>query len=834
MNKMKKILAVLCIAIAVVMCLPGLKFLTQAMPVDYQDFVEVDYGGNVTLTPDLTRLPADFKVGEIIWEKYGESEKKGKSYTLTNVTKPTWAMAYIHNEDNTVTKVYDFTIKVKNDLKASSVGGEKQYVAYGKQATLEVKASCKRGSLTYEWGKGERENDGSGSISYSNLPTSGNKLTTEAITGEALYLCTVKDEYGNGESIYFTVKVDNKLSVKAVGDTAVSAPSGEKITLKVKASCKTGKLTYQWEDGKFKKIGTDTSITVKAPKENYWSGGESYSCTVTDQYGNTESVSFYVRSYRTAVSKKLDKKKAYIICGDDEVENIKKKLAEKYPDYTKNIGIVNLLMSASDSGYLASVKDIIKKNPDVTVMVYLPGTQIDAFASTGLFMDLGAQGLADAYSQSYPYTRKAGTYKGKLVAMAPYAAPGTFMYDPDIAKKVLGTSDPDKIQKMIGTADGYLSVAAKLKKAGYYMTSGAANIQHLKYFPDSYTGILYEMAGKTTQDKDYYTAYYMLSAADKKIAKKIAAGTGDNGYDTGSWIWSTEWMEDMNSGKVFGWFSCPWAVQGSIIFDKPMAVCQGPISYCWGGNYLMVKSGKKDMDAVQFLKAICCDPETMAVAASSSNYFPNNTAAVKDMIKKGKKFADTKNKVIAIKGSQNLYEAFDKMARSIGGGSYKISKQKVGLNSNGIVKGSDGKYYYVKKGLIQSAKTGFFKVGKKTYYIKKGVMQNKKTGFVKYGRKEYYVKKGVCSTKNEFVKVGKKTYYLNKGAKNTKTGFVEVGKATYYVKKGLKTTKTAFIKKGSKERYVKNGVWKKSYTGNVTYRKHVYYVKKGVKVKKVR
>ena len=330
------------------------------------------------------------------------------------------------------------------------------------------------------------------------------------------------------------------------------------------------------------------------------------------------------------------------------------------------------------------------------------------------------------------------------------------------------------------------------------------------------------MIGDTSYSYEDNRTVFMLSEADKKTVEKIAKATRRNGYDTGSSMWSSAWVADMTSGKVFGWFSGTWG-QYSITFDKPMAACQGPFAYNWGGTYYAIKSGRQDEAAVQFLKALCCDPSVMG----SLGDLPNNTVAAQKVVSKGKNPA-------AMKNNQNIYKVFDKMARSINGGSYKISKPKVSLTSNGIVKGSDGKYYYVKKGLIQSGRSGFIKVGKKTYYIKKGVVQNKKTGFVKNGKKYYYVKKGVCSTKNEFVKVGKKTYYLNKGAKNTKTGFVKVGKATYYVKKGLKTTQTAFIKNGRQEYYVKNGVWKKSYTGNVTYRNHVYYVKKGVKVKKVR
>lgn len=838
MNKMKKILAVLCIAVAVVMCLPNLKFLSRADGFgDYFDSVKVEYGGSVTLIPDLSRLPSDFEVGEITWRVFGyDSVTNGNICTLKNVTKTDgYVGASIQNKDNTKTLEYVFTVTTGSGPTVSKVGDRGRKVTYGKSASLEVKAGNGQGKLTYKWFKQE-----AGSNKFTALSSTGNKITTDKITKNAYYYCRVVDEVGSVSTEYFTINVDNKLSAKAVGDNSIIASPNEKLTLKVKASCKTGKLTYRWTTSKntdgvisTKEVGTGASITCKAPKSiSGQSTSASYTCTVTDECGNEVSVTFNVYVIGKQF-KKLDSNKIYIIGWNDSL-NMKKLVEKKYPEYEKKVEYINLGMTGIELGYYATVKAMLEKNPNVTIMVAMDAAVTDKFLSAGVFTDMDKLGLTEAYSQSYPYTRKAGTYKGKLTAVAPYVSPGTFMYDPDIAKKVLGTSDPDKVQKMISTADGYLKVAAKMKKAGYYMTSGASGCYEagtVKY------GMLHQMAGdQYLYDADWdYDKSYMLSAADKKIAKKIAAGTDDNGYDTGRGMWTTEWVNDMNSGKVFGWFSCSWAVQGSIIFDKPMAVCQGPISYCWGGTYFAVKSGKKDETAAQFLKLVCCDPDVMSTFDAFDTFcFPNNTVAMKKLIKKGKNPKDFNGKQVAMKGKQNLYEALDKMARSINGGSYKISKPKVSLTSNGIVKGSDGKYYYVKKGLIQSAKTGFFKVGKKTYYIKKGVMQNKKTGFVKNGKKYYYVRKGVCSTKNEFVKVGKKTYYLNKGAKNTKTGFVKVGKATYYVKKGLKTDKTAFIKNGKKECYVKKGVWKKSYTGNVTYKGHEYYVKKGVKVKKTR
>lgn len=732
MKKMKELLALMCIAIAALIWLPGLKFPVEAGSVDYEETVLVESGEDVTLSINLSKLnlPAGFEVGSCNWLTDGGAvSADGLSYTLRNVTKSQYVFVNISNKNSTDGRFCEFYIFVNS----------------------------------------------------------------------------------------------SNITAKAVGNNTVIANSGEKVTLKVSASSNQGKLTYTWYKGQsyggdVGQLGHKASYTCTAPvNKTKKLKTEDYHCVISDETGNSSTVSFTVYVNSTAKESKLKTNKVYILTWDSQVEQAIKAVNKEYPSYTKNIEVIKYEVGGGSAEYYALVQQKLANNPEATFIVLMDSAKLDVLLSTGVFTDLDKLGLTDAYSQSYPYTRKAGTYKGKLVAMTPEATPGAFMFDPDIAQKVLGTSDPEKVQKMIGTADGYLSVAAKMKEAGYYMTSGAS-----KYTMSGCEGILNNMIGDTSYSYEDNSKVFMLSEADKKTVEKIAKATRRNGYDTGSSMWSSAWVADMTSGKVFGWFSGTWG-QYSITFDKLMAACQGPFAYNWGGTYYAIKSGRQDEAAVQFLKALCCDPSVM----SSLGDLPNNTVAAQKVISKGKNPA-------AMKNNQNIYKVFDKMARSINGGSYKISKPKVSLTSNGIVKGSDGKYYYVKKGLIQSGRSGFIKVGKKTYYIKKGVVQNKKTGFVKNGKKYYYVKKGVCSTKNEFVKVGKKTYYLNKGAKNTKTGFVKVGKATYYVKKGLKTTQTAFIKNGRQEYYVKNGVWKKSYTGNVAYRNHVYYVKKGVKVKKVR
>lgn len=741
MRENKKILVVLCIVIAAILMIPDLKIQASASILNYEEWISVEYGEDINLTPDISNLnlPDGFEIGWYDWVVNEKHCSNADNYILKNVTESTVVKLYVADKDHKQTYSYTYNVFV---------------------------------------------NDG--------------------------------------------------INVKAIGDTTVIADSGEKVTFKVSASCKNGSLTYKWmtynqgfntvcESGP----GATSSYTfyVSADILNSQTRTKKYICIVSDEFGHSNVVQFdlYVNSEDQA--KVLNTNKFYILTSDDSVDDWVDVVAKKYPEYTKNVEVINLGLAGASDDYYAMAQTKLKNNPDATIIVVMDVSMIDRFASTGVFAELNKLGLSDCYSQSYPYTRKAGTYKGKLIAMTPEAVPGTFMYDPDIAKKVLGTSEPEKIQNMLGTADGYLAVAAKMKKAGYYMTSGAVTSSS-----GGAVGLLRNMTCEPIYSTSDDAKTYMLSETDKKIAKRIADETGAKGYDTGSLMWGESWRNDMASGKVFGWFSCTWAVSYSITFDKQMSVCQGPIHYSWGGSYLTVKSGRQDAAAVKFLKALCTDTDVMV----SMRNFPNNTVAAQKLIKKGVNPEGEKGKPVSMKNNQNLYMMYDRMARSIDGGSYKLPKTIVAVDSNGIVKGTDGIYYYVLAGKIQTGKSGFYKVGQKVYYISKGVWQNKKTGFVKAGKKTYYVKRGVRSAKNEFVNVGKKTYYLNKGVKNTKTGFVKIGNITYYVRNGLKTNLTALIKNGKKYYYVKNGVWKKSFTGKITYKKHKYYVKKGVKIKMIK
>ena len=819
--------------------------------------IKVKAGDTATL-----RVQASCTKGDITYDWQGQgsvSEDDPAEFTTDVITKGCYVSCRVSDMYGNIKTIY-YNIKIENGLKVGVKGSSNVNVPYNEKATLEVEASCNKGEIEYVWYDADNnEQLGSGAV-----------FTTGNITEKKNYRCIVSDEYGNYEFVYFAVNIDNGLKVEVVGSTNVIIKQGESVTLKVKASCIEGELTYKWTGSGVgdDEAATDSiTVTYNSNSEISYS---TYTCEVTDKYGNSEKISFTVGSYNP--SDMSDTSKVYVISWNEEVKNVLEAMLNKRSDLKGKIAFINLEIGGTDPDYLKGIDLVLEKNPDATFIVAGDASVLGDINAQNKYMTVAELGLTSAYSAAYPYTRKAGTFDGKLTAMAWQANPGTFMYDPDIAQKVLGTSDPEQVQKMIGTADGFLSVAAKMKAAGYYMTSGAANKDSNG---DQYYEMLANMAGISVFSDDYG-----LTDSQKEVAKKIMYGIVANGYDTGHTMWTSKWNDDTKSGKVFGWFSCTWAAMWSLTFDKPMAVCQGPVPYYWGGTYLFAKSGKADKTAAEILKAVCCDAETMAYISESGGTFPNNAVAAQKLIK------NVKNPV-SMKNNQNLWESYDKMARAIDGGNYRITESAktplVPAGSNGIVKGTDGVYYYVKNGAVQTGTTGMIASGGKTYYVSKGVWQSKaaglkkigsktyyisggllqsgKTGFVKSGSKKYYVVKGVVqSGKTGFVKIGSRKYYVAKGVfQGSKTGFVKIGSKKYYVVKGIfQSSKTGFVKisgkkyyvvkgvfqsaktglvkpvKTGKTYYIKKGVLQSKFTGRIVYKKHTYKIVKGVMTKKIK
>ena len=166
-------------------------------------------------------------------------------------------------------------------------------VAPGERAVLTAEANGKYSSdFSYVWYKveGWSETLISGCNDYI--------YTTDPVETAQNYRCDVRDIYGNTNSGYFYVKVDSGFSARAETSSFVIEP-GENVTLNVIATANDpNSLTFRWSgsvwngEGAWESVSLDntgSSLELQSVETN-----RNYSCNVSDQYGNEETIGFYV------------------------------------------------------------------------------------------------------------------------------------------------------------------------------------------------------------------------------------------------------------------------------------------------------------------------------------------------------------------------------------------------------------------------------------------------------------------------------------------------------------------------------------------------------------
>ena len=198
-----------------------------------------------------------------------------------------------------------FTVTPKNNLKLTAVGETTVYVKPNSAATLKVKATAKdKTGLTYRWYRNSERNQ-------EMLDCKKATLTTEKLTGNCSYTCTVTDRYGKTASVQFLVRIQNNLKLVAVGAPEqyngsnryqIGVKPNTTKTLKVRATADdTSQLTYRWvkywnPDGCYGnnwpgEVLSSKKASVKTvPIDRHYT----YQCIVTDQYGNSAQVDIAV------------------------------------------------------------------------------------------------------------------------------------------------------------------------------------------------------------------------------------------------------------------------------------------------------------------------------------------------------------------------------------------------------------------------------------------------------------------------------------------------------------------------------------------------------------
>ena len=203
----------------------------------------------------------------------------------------------------TVTDNYDnaanvyFHIQVDNQLVVQPVGSTDLSVKYGETTELAVTASCQTGDLKYQWYKQWQDADGWHQETIAEA--TAESVTTDAVTGRMTYYCQVSDEFGNGGTVWYYLRVDNQLTVNAVGDTKMTVNPEGTVELAVTASCLNGELTYAWYKGWNDTEGYHSEIVENATSDSITTDPITqqtvYDVYVSDMYGNSQNVYFVIR-----------------------------------------------------------------------------------------------------------------------------------------------------------------------------------------------------------------------------------------------------------------------------------------------------------------------------------------------------------------------------------------------------------------------------------------------------------------------------------------------------------------------------------------------------------
>lgn len=328
-----------------------------------------------------------------------------------------------------------------------------------------------------------------------------------------------------------------------------------------------------------------------------------------------------------AFQDKISDKAINIYSWNTEVGDRLNYFYDKYPELKSKVNFINLGLGGTSDDYKIALQNAIDLGGDsYPSIICLDNDVAHYFLQSDWCMNISDLGItSDMTKNCYSYTLDFATVNGQLKALSWQACPGSFIYRNDIAEQVFGTSDPTAIQSELSNWDSFMNAADKLLAAGYKIVSGPDDIKYA--FLDQRTSP-WVQDGKLVVDPS--VVEYL------EISKRLY----DGGYTNRTSMWNSDWNANFSS-DVFGYFGCTWFVYWCIPQESKFfgncSICQGPVSYHWGGSYLAVmKDCPNPGLAALVLYTLCCDTETMERLSEETLDFVNNQQAISNLIAAGK------------------------------------------------------------------------------------------------------------------------------------------------------------------------------------------------------
>ncbi len=347
----------------------------------------------------------------------------------------------------------------------------------------------------------------------------------------------------------------------------------------------------------------------------------------------------------------------YIYSWDRELERRLEYVYQAYPEIESRI---HYTVIGNGEGYREGIGRLLQEPeaeeyPDMIVMgsdlilEYVCSDRLLAVTECGITeIDLREM---NPYTIAMATDRKDYILKG----VSWQSCPGAFFYRKDLAKELLGVKNPEEMQEKVGSWEKFLETARQVEEASGGKTKILASREGLleiamfgKTQPWVVLDGVFQMDGT---ESVYMEVVYALER--EGLTGQAAKGSG-------------EWNAGFADGSVLGYFggtgfpgeeiepNCGGSGIGEGTYGL-WNVCQGPVPYVTGGNWLGASAGCSDPAlAGQIMQALCCNGEVMAEVSKGTSDYMNHKAVMESFF--GEKDSD------GLFGGQDVGKAFAAIA----------------------------------------------------------------------------------------------------------------------------------------------------------------------------
>ena len=269
-------------------------YVDNELELDYVDIYEVEKGDSVTLSVEAT-----VTTGDVSYQWYFFDDEEATFVEIEGATENEYVIDEVATFERYMCSVYDdfdncqdayIDVLILADWEATAEQDE-LYVEKDQTATMQVNID-KEGEYTYEWFACEEDDIP--------LESETNTCETLPVTSDGEYYCTVTDENGTSQTVWFNVYLKKDWTAEADGDGYIEVELNGTATLKVLVD-EGAKVTYQWygydeDEEDYVLIAGANTNSYEVPPVTY---ATEYYCDVRDENGAQEKVEFEVSVKRS-------------------------------------------------------------------------------------------------------------------------------------------------------------------------------------------------------------------------------------------------------------------------------------------------------------------------------------------------------------------------------------------------------------------------------------------------------------------------------------------------------------------------------------------------------